>query len=108
MFGLSLTRLAITLGLGAALVLGLLWAGNFYGPNGRWRVNREAADKALNAVLTDLAEREDTVGIGVDTDLAALNKEFSGVKETLARCIIDASQASALARRAADLNKARK
>ena len=52
----------LKLGSYVGVVVGLMWIGNAYGPNAFWRAHREAEDRARNAVLTDLAERQDAAG----------------------------------------------
>jgi len=69
---------------------------HFYGPNAWWKANRQAEDRAKNAVLTDLAEREDTAGFEEEQRFKDQDKEFHAIKVTLTPCVLTAAQASAL------------
>ncbi len=107
MFGLSLDKMVIGGVLGALAISCIFWAGNVYGPNGHWRSNREAEDRAKNAVLTDLAEREDTTGADFEVGLSKLDGEFAGMRVSVAQCALDLGQAGVLSNRAIDLNRMR-
>ncbi len=96
MFGLSLTRLGIGAALGAVLIASLFWAGNVWGPNARWKASRQAADAALNAVLTDQAEREDAEGLAEDNRFAKADADFEKLRPLLGACLLTSAQADAL------------
>ena len=80
----------------AVVILGLLWVGNTYGPNGRWRVNREAEDAARNAALEYITAQEERMGPAIDAAAAVANREFSELAVGLPECIADPAQANAL------------
>lgn len=77
-----------------AVFLGGMYIDHSYGPNAKWKASREAADRALNTVLTDQAEQETANGVGEDARFAAADAEFKKTKIT--QCIVTTEQVKAL------------
>ncbi len=88
--------LGLKLGIYGGIVFALLCVGNFYGPNALWRAHREAEDKARNAVLSDLAERETAAGTSEAAGHAAADKEFAEFSMGLGQCPLTPAQSAAV------------
>ena len=86
----------IKLGLVATLIMSVWLHGAYYGPPARKLANREAEDRARNAVLTDMAERETVAGNAEDAAHAVADQEFDDLAPGLQKCILDAATAAAL------------
>ena len=96
MFGFNLTQLWISALVGAFAVTAVFLAGNHYGPNAVWRSHREAEDKAKNAVLTDMIEHENSIGLQEDARFATEDKQFKVAAPQLPQCVLDAATVDAL------------
>lgn len=86
----------LKLGSYVGVVVGLMWIGNAYGPNAFWRAHREAEDRARNAVLTDLAERQDAAGQVEDAMHVGADAEFDELYPGLEKYPLPATSAAAL------------
>ena len=91
-----MSLIALRFGVYGLVIFAVLWAGNHYGPNALWRTHREAEDRARNAVLTDLAERETDAGAAEDAVHTAADAEFALLSKGLEACPLTAAAAAAV------------
>ena len=87
----------IGLGLGAAFIVAVFFAGDHYGFNANKLAQVEAASKVRNAELARLKRRETAEGSKEDVRFAEEDKAFRASAKGLgARCILTSGQAAAL------------
>lgn len=84
------------LGAGGALVIGLFLAGNFYGPNARWRAVQEAKAQAINDAVDYQAEHDETALHSLDVELGAEAQHFKDATKGLPGCLLTQAQADAV------------
>lgn len=88
--------LGIRMAAGAALVAAIFFAGNMWGPNGRWRDRREAEDAARNTALEYISNQEEAAGKAKDERDAVALREFGELSSGLDKCIVSPATYSAL------------
>lgn len=96
MFGFSFDKIIIGAIASSVAIIGLMAAGNHYGPNAIWRAHREAEDKAKNAAITFQNQQENDNGLREDKRLLDADKEFMAVVPTLPSCILTAETIQAI------------
>lgn len=82
------------LGLGAALIVAVFFAGDYWGPHAIRLAQIESASKVRNAELSRLKRKDKVAEVQEKAQFAAADKDFTGKK--VGACVVNAEQAQAL------------
>lgn len=91
----------IGLGLGAALIVAVFFAGDYWGPHAIRLAQIEAASKVRNAELARLKRKDKAVEVAENAQFAAADKELSA--QELGQCVVTLDQEHAFALHAVQL-----